>query len=396
MFRKIVRLACSFPLILLFASSTVFSQTGSDETATIPGWRYEFQRKYELFRDHGYDWRLGALFELTSEDGVLLAAGPILYHFAFRTFPYVYRMELIGGISIPTARYKVLYNSVWPALSERLSLELRAQASQLEVRNFYGYGNENPRNEVLEDEHFYRIFSREFVLRPVLRYSMGTGLSAGLGLNVNNFKAREEEDRFLNRSTLPQYGDDRTIGSIGLLIEVDTRDHLLAPRRGVLFGVQAWNYAEVFDNRSSFQKYMGDFRMYVGGSLVTDIMFAVRVHGEVLDGSFPFYEAAFMGGVHSLRGYPAQRFAGDASAFASADLRFSIGRWKLIVPTEVGLLVLGDAGRVWVDGDSPGPIHTDLGGGIWFAPLSRDGLFSLSLASSVEGLFIGGGVGFAF
>ncbi|HET6272261.1 MAG TPA: hypothetical protein VFG32_04735, partial [Bacteroidota bacterium] len=64
--------------------------------------------------------------------------------------------------------------------------------------------------------------------------------------------------------------------------------------------------------------------------------------------------------------------------------------------TEVGMHILGDVGRVWVDESSPGGWHSDAGGGLWFAPLSRDVIISVSAASSVDGLFVYGGLGFAF
>jgi len=130
--------------------------------------------------------------------------------------------------------------------------------------------------------------------------------------------------------------------------------------------------------------------------VLTDVMLGLRVRGELINGVFPFHEAAFLGGAGSLRGFASQRFGGDASVLGSVELRISIGRWKLIIPTEVGVFFLADAGRVWVDEESPGDYHTDAGGGIWIAPLNRDVILSIAAASSVEGLFFVGGIGFGF
>ena len=38
-----------------------------------------------------------------------------------------------------------------------------------------------------------------------------------------------------------------------------------------------------------------------------------------------------------------------------------------ILPTEIGLIGFTDAGRVYVDGESPGGWHTAAGGGAWIA-----------------------------
>jgi hypothetical protein len=35
------------------------------------------------------------------------------------------------------------------------------------------------------------------------------------------------------------------------------------------------------------------------------------------------------------------------------------------VPTRVGLIALGDAGRVWADGTSSDRIHASVGAGVW-------------------------------
>src|SRR5262245_49447162 len=111
-------------LLLLVESTTIAQKKEEDDgdDKTVPEWRYVFQKKYELFRDYGYDWRLGTFFALNSDDGLVLGAGPILYHFGFRTFPYVYRMELLGGGAIPTGRVKFAYQALWPAISEHGSL----------------------------------------------------------------------------------------------------------------------------------------------------------------------------------------------------------------------------------------------------------------------------------
>jgi outer membrane translocation and assembly module TamA len=86
----------------------------------------------------------------------------------------------------------------------------------------------------------------------------------------------------------------------------------------------------------------------------------------VARGDFPFAEAAFLGGAGSMRGYPTQRFAGDAAAFGSVELRQPLGQVRLLVRGRLGVFALADAGRVWMDGDSPGGWHTDYGAGVWF------------------------------
>jgi hypothetical protein len=380
----------------LFSSLHAQDEGSAGEDAVVPDWRYEFQRKYETFRDHGTDWRLAGDFALTPEDGLILGGGAIRYRFGFRTFPYVSRMELLGSISLFTGRFRLAYDARWPALSRTLSLDLYTHFSQLEIRNFYGYGNDTFRDEGMEDDGFYRTASNELLVRSDLWYRLGQRSKAGAGLTVRHVNVKERSDRFLNETNANALGDNSTLASAGLSLVVDSRDHPYAPHSGIYFHASAHHFLEVLDNDSPFQNVAADLRWYLGDTLGTDVMLGLRAAGEKLFGEFPYFESAFLGGTGSLRGYPAQRFAGDASAFLSAELRCSVGRWKVLVPTEFGVFALADAGRVWVDGVSGGDVHMNAGGGIWAAPLSREAIFSVLIAGSKEGVFVSGGIGFGF
>jgi hypothetical protein len=50
----------------------------------------------------------------------------------------------------------------------------------------------------------------------------------------------------------------------------------------------------------------------------------------------------------------------------------------LLIIWNAGVFALADAGRVWVDGDSPGGWHTGIGGGIWLTALGQT--FSVAAA----------------
>ena len=334
--------------------------------------------------------------EALEEDGLLLGAGPILYEFGFRKHPYVYRMELLGGITFLTGRFKFVYTLNMPQLTKTLSLDLYTHFSQLEVRNFYGFGNNTTRNKFLEENDFYRVASQEFWLQPTLYHRLFGRSNIGLGVWFKHFIVRGAEDRLIGQVGQDTLDDNRANVGIGLQFRLDTRDYEPFPHSGVYLYLSGFNHSYVFSDEKPFQKITGDFRLYLGDTLFTDMTLALRIGGEKIFGRPPFYEAAFLGGAKSLRGYFSQRYAGDASLFGSADLRLSLGRFFIIVPTEFGLTLLGDIGRVWVDGESPGDWHADAGLGLWLAPLNRDLLFSFVAARSVEGLFVNAGVGFSF
>jgi hypothetical protein len=98
-------------------------------------------------------------------------------------------------------------------------------------------------------------------------------------------------------------------------------------------------------------------------------------------GRHPYFESASIGGAglpspldlaggstgNLLRGYELNRYAGDASVVANADLRIPLGWYSAIVPLRYGLLALGDVGRVFVSGETSSKWHPAAGGGAWIA-----------------------------
>ena len=377
------RLSPSLIVLMLIASTTVF---GQEEEEAL---------KYQPPRDYGRRWKFGTLFGITAEDGVLLGCGPVLYKYGFRVFPYVFRMELVGGIST-TGRFKVVYSLDMPALTKHLALNVSAYASELEVRNFFEYGNDSVLDEEKDDDRIYRVTSREYLIRPVLQYKVSDRFSVGFAASYKHFNLRQTETpRHIDTIASQVLGNGQSTVGTGLIIVADLRDRPVATLNGAYVDIEGWNYPDPFHQQSAFQRVRGELRGYFS-PIKDDLTIAARAAAEKLYGTFPFYEAAFLGGAKSLRGYNLQRFAGDASAFGSLEIRFFVTRLKILVPSDMGLFALVDAGRVWVDKQSPGGWHTDAGGGIWIAPIRRELTLSVAITSSKDGIFVNGGFGFAF
>jgi outer membrane protein assembly factor BamA len=97
-----------------------------------------------------------------------------------------------------------------------------------------------------------------------------------------------------------------------------------------------------------------------------DLTLAVRGGGRHLVGTFPFYDAATIGGSSTLRGYRADRFAGRTAVFGGIEPRLSLGRLSLpLLSGETGVLAFADAGRVWSSAGGTG-IRYGYGGGLFF------------------------------
>ncbi len=90
------------------------------------------------------------------------------------------------------------------------------------------------------------------------------------------------------------------------------------------------------------------------------------------------------------------RYAGDASAYGSTELRLSSAKVTLILPATFGVFGLADVGRVFLEGESSDTWHAAAGGGVWLSYLERAYTLSLAIAKSDErtGIYAQAGFGF--
>ncbi|MEO8168873.1 MAG: hypothetical protein ABI623_11545, partial [bacterium] len=220
------------------------------------------EAKYEPYRDYGEDWRLASLLGLSSEDGILVGTGAILYKFGFRAFPYIYRMELVGGLTLKTARWKFKYTASFPSAGKNLAVNLLSYASELEVRNFYGVGNNTMRDEMLEKEDFYRVASRQYFVSPSFKLKLNSKFTVGVGISYKHFEVRQKPNRFLSNAAFDSLGNDRSVSGAGVLLNVDFGEIRIPQRTGLTMSLSAWNYPDLFHKLKPFQRYAGDVRGY--------------------------------------------------------------------------------------------------------------------------------------
>jgi outer membrane protein assembly factor BamA len=115
------------------------------------------------------------------------------------------------------------------------------------------------------------------------------------------------------------------------------------------------------------------------------LTFAGRIGGQKVWGRYPWFEAAFIGGSDTIRGYGRNRFAGDSSAYGNAQVMLSLFHMNLILPLRVGVLGLADLARVWVKGETSTKLHPAFGGGIFLRVPATRVVFHGLLAHGDEG-----------
>jgi hypothetical protein len=140
----------------------------------------------------------------------------------------------------------------------------------------------------------------------------------------------------------------------------------------------------------------GSVSGYVTAAMPLRPTLAVRAGGRKLWGPYPFFSSAFIGDAATVRLGRQHRYAGDASAYGTAELRLRLTRFFVILPGELGIFGLADAGRVFVAGESSDQWHTAFGGGVWMSLLQSTTVLSATIARSAErtGFYFGTGMAF--
>lgn len=354
-----------------------------------------FRENKPLRRDYSFDAKALPNFAFTPDDGIFLGLSYLRTQYRFRQQPFANVVGFSGNYAFKTGAFRLRYGHYVVDAVGLLDWSFTAQATvPREVRNFYGLGNNTTRDADAEKDDFYRVRSKEYLVGTALHFHFSRRLVASAGGAFKHFDTQFDEDSTFVFKAQPYGIATPSLFELNATLKYDSRDRAVASSKGFYFESGFALFPKALESDSTFRKGFVDARFYF--SPTKKITLALRGWGAKAWGTFPYYEAIYLGGNHSLRGYLRERFGGDQAALGSAELRLALFRANVLVPTDFGVFSFTDAGRVWLKDDSLEGWHTVAGGGIWFAPISRSSTFSIGAASSVEGLRLTAGGGFSF
>jgi hypothetical protein len=317
----------------------------------------------------------------SSDYGFLFGGGIHDIRYGFRRDPYATKWSLLAALSTD-GRYDLSIDYDYRAENSDLHFGLRSYATSFDVVNYYGTGNDSPE---LGSADYYEVKRTLFVIEPLVAVSNGEWFDIGFGPSMRYSQTRDNEGRYI--ATLPELYGTGGFGEVGLVLaaEIDTRRGMsletlehLEDLAGVGLEVDGSVFASAWDVESSYGTARAVARAYVPTGLIPHTVLALRAGGEKVWGDYPWFDAAYIGGLESLRGWRSDRFAGDASLFGSAEIRTLLTSIRVLMPHLFGIFGSVDGGKVWVDGESPGSWHVGYGGGIWLGFLGSRHLFSAS------------------
>jgi hypothetical protein len=317
---------------------------------------------YDRFRDWGseFSWATPVV-DYREGGGLIVGAGPTWTDFGFRRRPYARKLSVKALYATRAERPGVDAEAEMWLENRPVALTAHGRWSGFEAFRFYGFGNDAP--AVATDQAL--IYHDEALLEGRLVVE-----AERWEVEVGPFVRHLEPDVPAGN---PAAGTDLpgvdALTEAGVAGELDfvAGDAGSAPRTGLRFLLNGEGVPGVTDSGAAYGRAEGEVRAYVSAPLLTEPVLAVRVGGRQAWGDYPIHGAANIGGLSTLRGYRWQRFAGDAAVFGGVDLRIPLFRANLLIARgRLGVLGSADAGRVYVDGDSPGDWHTSHGAGLFF------------------------------
>jgi hypothetical protein len=323
-------------------------------------WVYAFGTLNPPANDHGVAIKPVVGLKTGHALGAIPKIGIARYGYGWRRYPYSSMLQADIAMATATRGLKIDLLGDKRFISSDFHVPFAAMMSQIEVVQFRGFGNQVED----DDSRFFDVRQRMWQARPAVGFTFHKGSDFTIGPVVRYTTTDSTANRFISQSRPVGFASFKQVGAQAIL-HFDSRvDPDTLKPRFVVDG-NASGYPAVWDVNSAYESLEGSAASFITVPLPRYPVIALRAGGKKLWGDFPYFDAAFLGGGSSFRTEHRQRFAGDASAYGSAELRYPLVEFPFILPLNVGALAFGDAGRVYVDGDSPGGWHTAAGAGFW-------------------------------
>jgi hypothetical protein len=347
--------------------------------------------------DPGRDWgsTVKPAVKLDSEGdelGLIAALGASRKSYGFGRYPYGSRVALVGEYSLGVRKYRVLGAADKRYEQTPLHLTAKAHWSELEVINFYGFGNNTPDAGPSE---YFDAPQRQWMVYPALAYALGPRSDIEIGPVFKWSSTETNAGNFLSDTNPYGIGDFSQLG-FRLGISRDSRIRQRDAYRGFLVDLSAAVYPAMLDVKSPFEVYAVTTAGYYTFPVIKRPFLVLKGGAKQVRGDYPFHEAAFIGGEPSERHLPHQRYAGDASIYGSAELRIPVVDFAFVLPIDIGVYVYGNGSRVYVDRESPGGWHNSSGGGVWIGILNPSTGVDLDLGNYIGRNIVQTKIGFSF
>ena len=327
-------------------------------------------------------------YELNNEDGIFLGSGVKITDRGFLNAPFRSQHTLLFRQSLFTRAFIASYDGVYPSLAGAWDGGLHINyLDNHNIRNFYGLGNESDGSE--ENRLRFRALYSQFTLDALLgrRYTFFRSAELAVRLEYTNVNPLPEgpfpgtdETGFRVRD----FQDKMFIGA-RFAYNIDGTDTLTVTRSGARWLNSISFHQGIYNTDKRFVTLSSELSYFYPIVASGDLAFAFRMGANRHIGEFEFFQANYISGRQTVRGYEKNRFAGHSNFYNNYELRarlFDVNAY--VVTSEVGVLGFFDHGRVWADAEDSERWHAGYGGGVWVIPFGGV-IFNATYGVSREG-----------
>ncbi|CAD7801728.1 hypothetical protein CHRY9390_00819 [Chryseobacterium aquaeductus] len=371
------------------AKSTTKHITNDYEVNTY-NWKHP---KYNFFA--GYP-----MANFNPDDGVILG---FVANYTVNNFirdPFTQKHSLSANYYTSTGGFNVGYKGIFKKAIASWDAGIDATyTTPFFARTFFGLGNESV-NNVDEDERDYnRVRISQFKFAPSISKTSWWNFKHQFQLNFEHSKVQYNDDRFIAVSpdVNPEVFNGQQFAGANYTLSFKNLDKKAFPTLGLEVVLNAGWKANISAINQNFANFNGTLNLFHRIDKKGKFVFANSSNAMMINNNnFEFYQAAAIGGNNGMRAYRNERFAGKSYFVNNSEIRWDFGRVKnKIVPTNMGILVGYDLGRVWMDGEKSDKWHQGVGAGFWMNILE---MFSARVDYFIgeDGGRISGGVGLSF
>jgi outer membrane protein assembly factor BamA len=202
------------------------------------------------------------------------------------------------------------------------------------------------------------------------------------------------DGRFITDFDSPAYDLDSTTvfkrkswTGVSSTFDIDTRDRKILTERGLRWFTTFSYSAGLSGGAESYGNFTTDFTFFYSFKLPSRVTLSNRTGFAQVFGRPEFYQNNVLDGHDQIRGFRKFRFAGERMMYNSTDLNFKLLNVRaFFLPTQIGIKMFYDIGRVSIENDPSDLWHSAYGGAVWFAP-ARVLYISILYGHSVEGWY---------
>ncbi|WP_261509813.1 metallophosphoesterase [Chryseobacterium paludis] len=334
------------------------------------------------------------------DDGVIIG---VLANYTVNNFiraPYTQKHSLKANFYTNTAGFNLVYKGIFKKAISGWDFNIDAAYTTPRFsENFFGLSNESEYDKDNTETKYNRARISKFNFAPSISKKSWLNLEHKFQLTFEDNKVQRNGDRFVDQSpdVNPAVFKSQQFAGANYTFSFKNFDNNAFPTLGLELIANANWKTNISDFDRNFLTLNGSLNVHHRIDKRGNFVFANSSNVMwINNNNFEFYQAASIGGNNGLRAFRNTRFSGKSYFANNSEIRWDFGRVKNnIIPTNMGILIGYDVGRVWNDNENSDKWHQAAGVGFWLSVVE---MFSarLNYFYGSDGGRISAGIGMNF